>query len=222
MGYFQDLRTCGEHGFALSPEGTCVRCRSEAGAIAGRRRAASAFAAAVFATTLLGLGAAWARHRPPLNPSPPVSASPDVVEAPVVEVAPEQTRPPVTSPASHAALDAWEKELARAEAARVAEALAKAAAEKRQIRAATEVPASDDGADAWGTEPRGRVENLPSSTDHPSWWQEPAVPRIRGGMGSSIAAQQRAMSAAGVAPYNVTNPAAWLPPNNGGHFQTRH
>ena len=36
----------------------------------------------------------------------------------------------------------------------------------------------------------------------------------------SIAAQQRAMSAAGIS-YNVTSPSAWLPPNNGGNFRTQ-
>ena len=41
---------------------------------------------------------------------------------------------------------------------------------------------------------------------------------IGGGTGTGLVLVSTAMAAAGVAPYDVTNPNAWLPPNNGGNF----
>ncbi len=221
MAYFQDLRTCAEHGFTLSPEGTCVRCLREAAQAVQRARLAKVVAGSLFAVTLLGFGAAWGRMR---------SASAAPGEAPravtlgrvgagaATEPADRvQPPPPVTSEATRVALHDWEIQLARAEAARTAELAAKAEAEKQRARAALDVPVADPVVTST-TPRRGRVETAPSSEDHPSWWQEPSYRRQGYG---SVAAQQRAMAAQGVAPYNVTSPGAWLPPNNGGNFTTR-
>jgi hypothetical protein len=217
MGYFQDVRTCSEHGFVLSPEGTCVRCIRDAARAARRARVAKLAFGGLFAVTLLGVGAAWARaHRSDEpRPAPPPQV---VAAAPIPASTPE---PPLAAaaPADHSALDAWEAELARADAVRKAEAAAKAAAEQQQIRAALELPSTPAPETPRPTRRTVRADNLRSSVDHPSWWQDTS-PAWRPGVGT-IAQQQRAMANAGVAPSDVTNPGAWLPPNNGGNFTTR-
>jgi hypothetical protein len=214
MGYVHDHGTCQEHGFALSPEGSCVRCRNEAAHAARRARIAKLVAGGAFAVTLLGFGAAYGRMQTP-EPPPPVVALAPVVATPPATRSDELPRSPVTSPETHVLLDKWEAEMARADAQRAAELAAKAQAEKGRMRAALNAPVGDTTIETG----HGRVDNSSESLDHPSWWQDPGYRRPGRG---SIAAQQRAMAAAGVAPYNVTSPSAWLPSNNGGNFTTRH
>ncbi len=173
MGFgSREYDKCLEHGFALSPEGTCIRCVNEAARAARRARRVRLALGGIFLVSLLGFGAARARMR-----TKPVAVQPAPGDG--VVAAPASSEPVVT--------------------------------ERAVAETASETPRRPPRA--------GRVENLPSSVDHPSWWQDqqPIPARPRG----SIAAQQRAMTAAGVAPPNVTNPGAWLPPNNGGNFTTR-
>lgn len=220
MGYFQDTQTCAAHGFVLSPEGTCVRCRSEVARMAQRARIAKIVAGGVFAVTLLGVGVARGRMGTPEAPRE-ITLAPETAGV-MLRERPTAEHAQVTAPATHAALDAWKMEMAKADAAREAELAAKAAAtaaaEKARLRAALEIP-TDEAYTSQTSRQAGRVSNAPSSEDHPSWWTEPSYRRP--GIGS-IGAQQRAMAAAGVAPYNVTSPNAWLPANNGGNFTTRH
>jgi hypothetical protein len=119
-------------------------------------------------------------------------------------------------------LDAWEAEIAKAEARRSAEleaaAASVAAIEKQRRDEALRLPDNTVSL-AHGGRPKAHVSNPPSTTDHPSWWQDDKP--IPGRMRMSVAAQQRAMAAAGVAPYNVTSPSAWLPPNPGNTITTR-
>jgi len=220
MGFgFREVETCAEHGFALNPEGECIRCLGEAAARQRRAQRLKLASGAAVVVALLGVGGALARarSRPVEAPAPrseeialAPSAVPAVTERPFVTV-PDRTP---TSRSARGVLDEWDAELARAEATRAADLAAQAAAERQQRAEALEAPVPER--DSTTSPGRRRGEPPPSSVDHPSWWQDqrPIPGRPRG----SIAAQQRAMAAAGVAPYDVTNPNAWLPPNNGGNF----
>jgi hypothetical protein len=132
----------------------------------------------------------------------------------------------VTSPETHAVLDAWQAEMARVQAERdkelAAEANAQALAEKRRRDEALQtMPTTGSPTMRGAVRGRGEANAASSSTDHPSWWQDQPIPvRTRGTRGT-LAGQQRQMAAAGVAPYDVTNPNAWLPPNNGGNFSNK-
>jgi hypothetical protein len=221
---YEDSDTCREHGFALSPDKTCVRCRSEAAELERRTATRRLLAAGGVLVMLLAGTVVWARTRP----KPEVSLAP-IVSAPVIaegEAEPEHplptAEPPVTSPETHAVLDAWQAEMARVQAERdkelAAEASAQALAEKRRREEALETPSRGSPSSRGPVRGRGQANATSSSTDHPSWWQDQPIPaRTRG----TVAGQQRQMAAAGVAPYDVTNPSAWLPPNNGGSFSNK-
>jgi hypothetical protein len=242
---FRHVDTCSEHGFALDPDGRCVRCTREAvAAIRGavwRRRLLSAVALVGVLVSV----AAWGRVRSRGGAAAdstvtgePVGGGVDpagtVAERPVTFVATVPGSLPGTFPqapgrgraaaaqAPRSVLTAWDLELARAEARRsaelAAEAAARAAADRRRDEEALVAAAAAARAEG-GQHRSGRSESLPSSVDHPSWWQDNQP--VPGRMRASLSAQKRAMAAAGVAPYDVTNPSAWLPPNNGGNFTNR-
>jgi hypothetical protein len=229
--------SCSTHGFALSPEGTCVRCRNEARDAGARSVLAKAVGTALVATSLLGVGAVWAHGRGFVSSATPPEAPPVMVlasKAPVSERPPAAEEPvQVTSPETHAVLDAWEQELARANAQRAVEAAAeqaaKLAAQQRLEQDAVSVHPSSPSST------RRQHANLStggtSPEDHPSWWQDtPVRTRVRrtgvGGLGETGAivgggTAGFSQGANGVAANNVNNPNAWLPPNPGGFSTNR-
>lgn len=168
----KEVARCDEHGFALSPEGLCVRCALEARR-AGLRRRAQYAAAAAFVLLTVGVGArvaiAHAGSTPPAPVAPderdvfPVVAGVDRatmvheqggnwaapededVAAASVDDAPEEPLPPAAS-APPAAPDAWDLALARADAEREADRDAKAAKEKLAFAEALTVAPTAAGA----------------------------------------------------------------------------
>ena len=232
---------CSIHGFALSPEGTCLRCRNEARDAGPRTGLAKMVGAAALATSLLGVGAVWAHARAQAfsaaTDSPTADAPPIAVlapKAPVREHPPATEEPaPVAPPETRAVLDAWEQELAKANAQRAIEAAAEQAAhlatQQRLEQDALAVHPSSPSS----THPQhGSVSTGgASSEDHPSWWQDtPVRTRVRrtgvGGVGESGAIVSGgtagfSQGANGVAANNVNNPNAWLPPNTGGFGPNR-
>jgi hypothetical protein len=223
---YRDGDSCAEHGFVLSPDGSCLRCKNEA-IEADRRSFSRKVTAGVVLVSVLTVGGAWAHVRnaraaaqPETAAVAPVAPLPEpIVDPSAPTVVEDEPRSPTIAPDTHAVLDAWQAELARAEARRAAQLAAESAKtgaierQRREEALDTATPVVS------GSQGRGHVRRNPSSTDdNSSWWQDQPVARHVG----SIAGQQRAMAAAGV-PTNLTNPnpSAWLPPNNGGHFGTK-
>jgi hypothetical protein len=205
MGYFQDTRICEEHGFVLTPEGTCIRCVTDGARRARLRRGAKiATGATVVVAALMGITVARARvstvEAPPVAPITLVAAPPPVASPPVAVVAREPTPQPSQD---------WDQAMARAEAERQRVAALQAAAEKQREVAAMTIPAPPVETYA---PPR---EDPPAgeATD-PAFAQTYGRPRTyyrsrgvgpRSGAGSSL-----------------NNPSAWgLPANNGGNFRNR-
>jgi hypothetical protein len=202
MGYFQDTRTCDEHGFVLSPEGTCVRCvKDETKRARQRRIAKAATGITVIIASLLGFSAARARMRTSDPPAPVATvATPALTPAPVVRA--EAVAPTEAPQAS----SEWDKTMARAEAERQRIAIAQAAAEKQREVAALAIPTPEP-------------ESAETREDPPATTADPAFAR------SGYRTQTRLRrGAAGVVPVGgvnggTNNPSAWgLPANNGGNF----
>jgi len=198
MGYFQDTRICDEHGFVLSPEGTCVRCLKDQGRATRRGRAAKiATGVTVVVASLLGFSAARARVRS-TEPQAPVALAAVAAPAPVMP-----TRV-VAPPEAPQASGDWEQAMARAETERQRVAAAQAAAEKQREVAALAMPTPEPES----TETR----------DEPAATVDPAFAR-------AYRAQTRyRRGAPGVVPVGGVNgamnsPSAWgLPVNSGGNF----
>jgi hypothetical protein len=171
---FKRVRTCAEHGFALSPEGACVRCEAEATRVRRRRAVAQLGAGGVFLLTLLGAGALRARsHRAAANERVATESPGPSSSATLATNASGHPLNPTSSSSTDAVLHAWKTELARAEAERsevvAAEASAQAAAEKQRLIDAYRIP------DA-GRAPAPRAPPRPAYagvTPHDGW---PSLP----------------------------------------------
>jgi hypothetical protein len=200
MGYFQDTRTCDEHGFVLTPEGTCVRCVKE-GAVVARRRRIAKIGTGVLVVVASVLGITVARARVGTAPIPIATpAAPIVAAAP-----PAAAKPPVAAPQeAPRAPDDWDRALAQADGERERAAAAQAAAEKARQVAAMNIPT-----------PPPETYDPPPRDDSPGG--EPPDPAFARG-GQRYNSVRRTRGAGGA----VTNPAAWgLPANNGGYFRNR-
>ncbi len=184
MGHgYKQVQTCAEHGFALSPDGTCIRCAREETSLAGRATAVRLAIGGAFVLALVGIGAAWAHVRasdrairegpgaawPPTvaeRSLPPSSAPPP----PRAQADDADGAPPAgSSSARHDVLKEWEAERARVEAKRAAElaeeAIAQEAAEKRRFDEAYRLP--DAGQPVAAPVARSRIipyEGWPSLT----------------------------------------------------------
>ncbi len=212
---YKQVQTCAVHGFALPPDGRCVRCRNDAARAEHRSRLVRLAAGGVLALALVGSTTTWAVARGGRVAPPPrhdelsyISTDPPMRERSVAtrDPSPPAAAPlPPVSPSTHAVLDAWQVELARAEAARAAEvaaeAVAQAAAEKQRIADALVVPPESPVTVA-SVPSRyvGRAGSPPSYEDHPSWWQNRPVTRRRGSCGCPMAAR----AAAQASPTSVT------------------
>ena len=221
MGYFQDSQTCTEHGFVLSPEGTCLRCLREAAHVERRIRLAKlATRGAVFVVTMLGVTAAWGHLR---TAEPPqlaraITLAPTVME-PVAEPARQERVASNTVAATErevVARDfaAWELATARADAEREAASAAQARAELQRVRDEA-VPV------VYTSTPRQEPHLTPAQPEaNASWWKEDTTPRIGGT--HRPCARRAAGAAAAAANGTTANPQAWgLPPNRGGYFTNR-
>jgi len=173
---------CVAHGFALTREGTCLRCEREAAQ--SHARVVSRWVLPVlFGPVLVGVAAAGFAHLRTTrdeghrgSPSRRVgqvvserSAARDPIE--IGEAASAR----VTAPATHAVLDAWQAELARAEATRADELAAEEAERMRAdkerldemlrlpVETASDVPARK----------HGRIWQFPSEYGEQDWSGQP-------------------------------------------------
>jgi hypothetical protein len=201
MGYFQDTRTCGEHGFVLTPEGTCVRCVTEGARLARRRRIAKIGTGVVVVVASV-LGITVARARVGTAPAPIAAPATPVVAA----AAPVAPPPPVVA-AQEAprAPDDWDRAMAQADSDRDKAAAAQAAAERERQVAAMNIPTPPPET----YDPPRRDEQPAGETADPAFarggQRYNGVRRVRRGGGA------------------VTDPSAWgLPANNGGYFRNRN
>ncbi len=159
----RDVARCKEHGFALSPEGRCVRCArfSREAGVAGTSRRATQIAAAGFVLLAAALGARAAIAHATSADAPSLAEIRDTFPfvasvagaavlheqggnwAPLDEEA-EEPEPGEPAEATSLPLpsdgpDDWDRAMARAEAERRAERAAKAANEKQALADALKV-----------------------------------------------------------------------------------
>jgi hypothetical protein len=239
MAYFQELKTCADHGFVLSHEGTCIRCRQDADRADRRIRFAKLSSRGViFVVTLLGVGVAWGRmgsdgaqHAAASEGLHTValSAEPGRAESSVDEPRFAMTDTPATYERG-----AWDVEMERADQARQAAAAAQVAAEKRQIRAAVALPSAGQRSCGSNCTSERVVANAGAASqaqaastalDHPSWWNDTtraSYPRGRGVYSARVPGMPQA-GPGGTVMTGTSSPAAWgLPANNGGNFANRN